>query len=167
MKRTHNLRDSGLQLTRSWRGALPAGGRDALRQFFILLACYAAYDVARVVVRGREAVAQANAQVIINAEKALHLYVETFIQGKASHVHALVVFMDWFYANVHISATILVLVWIYLYRHETFSFFRNLFLTMNALAMVAFAMLPVAPPRLVPTSGVVDTLYLYSTNNYH
>ena len=167
MKRTHNLRDSGLQLTRSWRGALPAGGRDALRQFLILLACYAAYDVARVAVRGREAVAQANAQVIINAEKALHLYVEPFIQGKASHVHALVVFMDWFYANVHISATILVLVWIYLYRHETFGFFRNLFLTMNALAMVVFAMLPVAPPRLVPTSGVVDTLYLYSTNNYH
>jgi PAP2 superfamily len=166
VKRKHNLRDSGLQLTRSWRGALPAGGRDALRQFLILLACYAAYDVARVAVRGREAVAQANAQVIINAEKALHLYVEPFIQGKASHVHALVVFMDWFYANVHISATILVLVWIYLYRHETFGFFRNVFLTMNAMAMVVFALLPVAPPRLVPTSGVVDTLFLYSTNNY-
>ncbi len=167
MKRKLNLRDSGLQITRSWRGALPAGGRDALRQFFLLLGCYAVYDIARIAVRGREAVAQANAQVIINAEKSLHLYVEPFIQGKASHLHELVVFMDWFYANVHLSATILVLVWIYLYRHEAFAFFRNLFLTMNALAMVVFALLPVAPPRLVPTSGVVDTLYLYSTNNYH
>ena len=143
-----------------------AGGRDALRQFFFLLACYAAYDLARIAVRGREAVAMANAQGIINAEKALHIYVEPCIQAMASHFHALVEFMDWFYGSVHMPATILVLVWIYLYRHETFVFFRNVFLTMNLLAMTVFALLPVAPPRLVPTSGVVDTLYLYSTSNY-
>jgi len=167
VKRKRSLRDSSVELTRSWRGALPAGGRDALRQFSILLACYVAYDMARIAVRGREALAMANAQGIINAEKALHLYVEPYIQTMASHVHALVVFMDWFYGSIHIPATILVLVWIYLYRHETFAFFRNVFLTMNALAMTIFAILPVAPPRLVPTSGVVDTAYLYSTSNYH
>lgn len=161
-----NLRDSGIELTRSWRGALPSGARDALRQLFILLACYAAYDVARVAVRGRDSVAMANAQGVINAEKALHIYVEPFIQTMASHVHVLVEFMDWFYASVHLPATILILVWIYLYRNETFAFFRNVFLTMNLLAMTVFALLPVAPPRLVPTSGVVDTLYLYSTSNY-
>ena len=166
MTRKHNLRDSGIGLTRSWRGALPAGGRDALRQVLLLLSCYATYDVARIVVRGREAVAMANAQGIINSEKALHLYVEPFIQTMASHVHVLIEFMDWFYANSHLPATILILVWIYLYRNETFAFFRNVFLTMNVLAMTIFAVFPVAPPRLVPTSGVVDTLYLYSTTNY-
>ena len=98
----------------------------------MLLACYAAYDIARIAVRGREAVAMANAQAIINAEKALHLYVEPAVQTMASHVHVLVEFMDWFYVNVHMPATILILVWIYLYRHETFAFFRNVFLTMNA-----------------------------------
>jgi len=167
VKRKLSLRDSGIELTRSWRGALPAGGRDALRQLIFLVACYAAYDVVRVLVSGREVVAMANAQAIINAEKALHLYVEPFIQAKASHLHALVIFMDWFYGNMHLPATILVLVWIYLYRNDTFRFFRNVFLTMNVLAMTIFAMLPVAPPRMVPTSGVVDTLYLYSTSNYH
>ena len=166
MNRKLNLRDSGIELTRSWRGALPAGGRDALRQFLILLACYAVYDVARVLVRGHEAVAMANALAIINAEKALHIYVEPAIQTMASHVHVLVEFMDWFYSSVHLPATMLILVWIYLYRHETFAFFRNVFLTMNLLAITIFAMLPVAPPRLVPTSGVVDTLYLYSTTSY-
>ncbi|MGD0997968.1 MAG: phosphatase PAP2 family protein [Thermoleophilia bacterium] len=167
MKRKLSLRDSGMELTRSWRGALPTGGRDALRQFFLLLTCYAAYDVARVAVRGRQSVAMANAQGVINAEKALHVYIEPAVQTLASHVHVLVEFMDWFYGSVHLPATILVLVWIYLYRNETFAFFRNVFLTMNVLAMAIFALLPVAPPRLVPTSGVVDTLYLYSTSNYH
>jgi hypothetical protein len=166
VKRKHNLRDSGIELTRTWRGALPAGGRDALRQVLLLLSCYATYDVARVVVRGHEALAMANAQAIINAEKTLHLYVEPFIQTLASHVHVLIEFMDWFYGSVHLPVTILILVWIYLYRNETFAFFRNVFLTMNVLAMTIFALLPVAPPRLVPTSGVVDTLYLYSTSNY-
>ena len=166
MERNHRLRDSGMELTRSWRGALPAGGRDAARQFAILLACYAAYDVARVFVRGREAVAMSNALAIMNAEKALHVYVEPFIQTMASHVHVLVLFMDWFYSSVHIPATILVLVWIYLYRNETWGFFRNVFLTMNVLAITIFATVPVAPPRLVPTSGVVDTLFLYSSSSY-
>ena len=103
VKRKLSLRDSSNELTRSWRGALPAGGRDALRQFSILLACYVAYDMARIAVRGREALAMANAQGIINAEKALHLYVEPYIQTMASHVHALVVFMDWFYGSIHIQ----------------------------------------------------------------
>jgi hypothetical protein len=162
----HNLRDSGIGLTRSWRGALPAGGRDALRQTLLLLCCYVTYDVARIAVRGREAVAMANAQGMINAEKALHIYIEPAVQTMASHVHVLILFMDWFYANVHLPATILILGWIYLYRHETFAFLRNVFLTMNLLAMTIFALFPVAPPRLVPTSGVVDTLFLYSTTNY-
>ena len=166
MRRNLRLRDSGIELTRSWRGALPAGGRDAFRQFAILVACYAVYDVARVLVRGREAVAMSNALAIMNAEKALHLYVEPFVQTIASHVHPVVLFMDWFYTSVHIPATILVLVWIYLYRNEAYGFFRNVFLTMNVLGITIFAMLPVAPPRLVPTSGVVDTLYLYSSSNY-
>ena len=166
MSDQRNLRYSGLELARSWHGALPAGGRDALRQTLLLLSCYVTYDVARVVVRGREAVAMANAQGIINAEKALHIYVEPAVQTMASYVHLLVLFMDWFYANVHLPATILILAWIYLYRHETFAFFRNVFLIMNLLAMTIFALFPVAPPRLVPTSGVVDTLFLYSTTNY-
>jgi len=160
------LGDSGVGLTRSWREALPAGGRDALRQVLLLVLCYATYDVARVAVRGREAVAMANGLDIINAEKALHVYVEPAVQTAASHIHVLIEFMDWFYANVHLPATILILVWIYLYRHEAFGFFRNVFLTMNAIAMTIFAVFPVAPPRLVPTSGVVDTLFLYSTTNY-
>ena len=167
MNRKLGLRDSGIELTRSWRGALPAGGRDALRQLAILLVCYGAYDLARIVVRGRQAAAMANAQAIINAEKALHIYVEPLVQTMASHVHPLVLFMDWFYGNVHLPATILMLVWIYLYRNEAFAFMRNVFLTMNVLAMTVFALLPVAPPRLVPTSGVVDTMYLYSSSNYH
>ena len=148
------------------RRALPAGWRDALRQVLILASCYAVYDLARLLVHGREAAAMANAQTIINAEKSLHLYVEPAVQTAAGHVHAVVASMDWFYANVHLPATILTLVLIYLYRHETFVSFRNAFLAMNALALTFFALFPVAPPRLVPTSGVVDTLYLYSTTNY-
>jgi len=164
--RRSRLRDSGFELTRSWRGHLPAGGRDALRQVLLLIACYAAYDVARVVVRGREVAAMADAQAIIRLEKALHLYVEPFVQAKAGYVHPFVQAMDWFYANAHLPVTILALTWIYLYRNETYGFFRNVFLTMNVLAMTVFAILPVAPPRLVPTSGIVDTLFLYSKSNY-
>ena len=114
-----------------------------------------------------EVVATANAQAITNAEKAVHLNVEPAVQTVASHVHVLVEFMDWFYSCLHLPATILILAWIYLYRNEVWLFFRNVFLTMNILAITVFALFPVAPPRLVPTSGVVDTLFLYSAANFH
>ncbi len=78
--------------------------------------------------------ALANAHAIMNAEKALHIYVEPWLQAKVSHVHGCVQFLNWFYANVHLPVTILFLVWIYLYRNEVFGFFRNWFLAMNVLA---------------------------------
>lgn len=164
--RKRTLRDSGLELTRSWRGALPVDGRDALRQFLILFFAYVAYDVARIAVHGREAAAMANAQHIISAERALYIYVEPWIQTQASHVQAVLLFFNWFYANMHLPVTILTLTWIYLYRNEAWALFRNVFLTMNACAMVVYAVLPVAPPRLVPTTGIVDTLFLFSKSNY-
>src|SRR5665647_2088217 len=46
----------------------PRGGEDVLRQGLIMLACYAAYDISRAVVVGREAVAMANGLFFINFE---------------------------------------------------------------------------------------------------
>ncbi len=166
VRRTRTLRDSGLELTRSWRGALPVDGRDAVRQFLILLLSYLAYDAARMAVHGREVLAMANAQRIIAAERALGVYIEPWVQTQVSHVYPLLLAFNWLYVNLHLPVTIVTLTWIYLYRNEAWSLFRNVFLTMNACAMVVFAMVPVAPPRLVPTSGVVDTLFVFSSSNY-
>lgn len=151
---------------RSWRHILPAGRNDAILQFLILFTAYIAYDLVRFFTTGRESTAIANAQHIIHAEKGVRLYVEPWVQAKVSHVHLLVQAMDWFYANMHIPVTIGFLAWVYLRRNDVWAVFRNGFLLVNAIAVSTFALLPVAPPRLVPTSGLVDTLFVFSKVNY-
>ncbi len=151
---------------REWRNILPNGRNDAIRQFLILLTSYLAYDLVRVLTAGRESTAIANANHIIAFERSLHLYIEPWIQAKISHVHDLLLVLNWFYAQVHIPAFIAVLAWVYLARNEAFAFFRNAFILINAIALSVFALVPVAPPRLLPTSGIVDTLFVFSNTNY-
>jgi hypothetical protein len=151
---------------REWRNILPNGRNDAIRQFLILFTSYLAYDFVRVLTAGRESAAIANANHIIAFEKSFGLYVEPWIQAKISHVHDLLLALNWFYAQVHIPAFIAFLTWVYLARNEAFAFFRNAFILINAIALSVFALVPVAPPRLLPSSGLVDTLFVFSSTNY-
>lgn len=162
MDRKRSLRDSGSGLTRSWRGTLPSGGRDAWRQVLILFTSFIAYDAIRILASGREEAAMENAQRLISGERLLNIYWEPWLQARASYFDAVIHFFNFFYSNAHLPATALILAWIYLYRHETFAYFRNVFLTINFVGLAIFTLVPVAPPRLVLTSGIVDTVYLYS-----
>lgn len=151
---------------REWRNVLPNGRGDAVRQLLILLISYLAYDLVRYLTTGRESVAMANANHIIAFERSLGLYLEPWIQAKMSHVHGLLLASNWFYAQVHIPSFVAFLAWVYLRRNDAFPFFRNTFLLINAIALSVFALVPVAPPRLLPNSGMVDTLYVFSNINY-
>lgn len=150
------------ELTRSWRRALPAGGRDALRQLIILVTAFALYDLVRIVSQGREVVALAHSQGIIHAEKALRIYWEPALQRAILGNRTTVESLNWFYARVHVPAIFLTLVLIYLYRNDSWRRFRNTFLVMDAIGLAIFVSIPVAPPRLVPGSGLIDTKFLYS-----
>ncbi|HJW76425.1 MAG TPA: phosphatase PAP2 family protein [Thermoleophilia bacterium] len=151
---------------REWRNILPNGRGDAIRQLLILLSSYIAYDLVRFLTTGRESTAMANANHIIAFERSLGLYLEPWIQARISHFHELLLASNWFYAQVHIPSIVAFLAWVYLRRNDAFAFFRNAFLLINAIALSVFALVPVAPPRLLPNSGIVDTLYVFSRISY-
>ena len=156
------VRERSIELTRSWRRALPAGVRDALRQLIILVTAFALYDLVRIVSRGREVVALAHSQRVIDAERALRMYWEPALQRAVLDSRTAVEALNWFYARVHVPAIFLTLVFIYLYRYESWRRFRNAFLIMDAIGLAIFVLIPVAPPRLVPASEMIDTKFLYA-----
>src|ERR1039457_4116446 len=80
----------------------PSGGEDALRQGLIMLACFAAYAVSRIAVEGRAAVAMANGVFFMNAEKAMGIFWEPWIQGRVSSVRPLMSLLVWGYGNLHL-----------------------------------------------------------------
>jgi membrane-associated phospholipid phosphatase len=151
---------------REWRNILPNGRDDAIREALILFTSVIAYDVVRYLTTGRESTAVTNANHIIAVERSLGLYIEPWVQAKISHVHDLLLLLNWFYAQVHIPAIVAFLTWVYLRRGDAYAFFRNAFLLINAIALSVFALVPVAPPRLLPSSGLVDTLFVFSGINY-
>jgi membrane-associated phospholipid phosphatase len=140
---------------------LSGSGEDLLRQGLFMLACYAAYDISRAFVQGREAVAMANGLFFMNAEKAMHIWWEPWLQAKVSDVPGLMSVLVWTYQMVHLPVIIVCLIAIFTQRRAVWPRFRNWFLAMNFMAVSLFFLLPTAPPRMILTSGVVDFNYLH------
>ena len=58
-------------------------------------------------------------------------------------------------------------IWVYLYRNRIYRPFRNAFLLANTIGLFVYFAVPLAPPRLFPDEGLVDTLRLYESLNMH
>ncbi len=144
----------------------PSGAEDVLRQFIIMVACYAAYDVSRALAQGREAIALANGVFFMNFEKALGIWWEPWIQGRVSSVEPLMAFLVWAYSNLHLPLIIGTMVWVFTQRRSQWNLYRNWFLAMNFIAVIVFALLPTAPPRMIFTSGVADINFLHGVREH-
>ena len=166
-----------MRLRRTWRRGLllvrsitdevfPLGFVDFAFQFAILSTTYGAYTLARAAAHGAGETAIANGTAVMKAEQGLGIYVEPWLQTKVSHVEPLIHGLNWFYLNVHLPVILGLLIWLYMGRRRQFQFFRNWFLALNALGVLCYVLIPTAPPRLVPSSGIVDTLFLMSHQNF-
>jgi len=137
------------------------GGEDVVRQIMIMMACYAAYDISRALAQGREAVALANGVFFMNLEKALGIWWEPWVQGRVSTLEPVMTALVWIYQYAHLPIIIGAMVWMFMQRRGSWILYRNWFLAMNFIAVIVFALLPTAPPRMIFTSGVADINFLH------
>jgi len=139
----------------------PRGGRDVLVQFSLMFGLYYLYRITRAVAQGQEAVAFANADAVIKAERMLGFYWEPWLQARFSTIEPLMQSMIWFYREAHLPVMIICLAWVFMCRRDAWPLFRNWFLSLNLIGLIFYTMMPTAPPRMLPWSGVVDMAYLY------
>ena len=138
--------------------ALPHGWPDVVRQIALFAAAYYGYRVVRGAVYGRAATAFENARNLIDAERALHVFVEPTVQAWASGSHLVVDVASWIYINCQTTITLSALIWLYLFRNESFYFVRNMMVVGMVLALIGYIVLPTAPPRFFPEWGFVDSV---------
>ena len=124
------------------------------------------YETVRGLAEGQRSEAFANASRVIDIEKATGTYFEPDLQAALLPYQWVIDFANFAYMNSHFVLTTGFLVWLYLYRNQSFYFVRNMFLVAMALALVGYALVPTAPPRLIPDEGFVDTLTAYSEVNH-
>jgi hypothetical protein len=138
------------------------GGRrpHPLREIALILVLFLAYKVGRLAVAGDLTEATENARSIWRAERWLHLPNEQVVQSVVLHSEVLTRLANEFYAFVHFPATAAFLVWMWLWRPSAYLGARRALAVVTALALVIHLAFPLAPPRLVPSLGLVDTAAL-------
>lgn len=99
-----------------------------------------------------------NAQHVASFEGEHGFWIEPAIQGFFRQPHAfigldfsagnLMPFFTAMYGFGHVLMTLSFAVWLYFAHQQVFRFVRNVFIITNALAVVLYETLPIAPPRL-------------------
>ncbi len=141
---------------------LPRGWGDVLRQLAMFGLAYGGYEVVRWGVGGDGELPSGDATRIINFERGLHVFVEPSVQAWAQNRRVLIDAADWTYLNAHYLVTIGALAYIYLRRNDSFYFVRNMFMIAMGIALIAYAVYPTAPPRLMDAWGFTDSIQQFT-----
>ncbi|MDV5149564.1 phosphatase PAP2 family protein [Streptomyces sp. SBC-4] len=147
--------------------ALEAAARPPLlREFALVTALFLVYKLGRLVANGHEARAFRNADVVWDAERVLHLPGEETIQQLLMHGEPLIRAANTYYAAVHFPATLAFLGWLYWRRPAHYVWSRRVLAILTGAALALHLLMPLAPPRMLAATGLVDTARVYGPSVY-
>jgi hypothetical protein len=153
-------------LVSAGRRVLPHGYMDFLRQIVIWLGFYWLYQAVRGYADRDVGAAFTNARHVVRIEESVGSLWELSLQGFISSSHTLIQLTAWTYWMSQFTVLGLTLLWVYLRRNEAFVRFRNTILLANLIGLAGYALMPTAPPRMLPDLGFVDTLARFSELNH-
>jgi hypothetical protein len=138
----------------------------AIREILLVAALFLAYEAGRILAAGHVSGAMTNAARLWDLERTLRLPDESALQHLVIHRHLLVRAADRYYAYVHVPATALALIWMYLRQPARYRWMRRVLAGLTAAALVVHVLIPLAPPRMLPLAGLVDTGRVYGPAVY-
>jgi membrane-associated phospholipid phosphatase len=145
---------------------LPKGWGDLARQIGILIGIDVIYELGRGLADSTERDALRHGQQVIDFERGLHTLFEPSLQDFFLPAHWVIDIANQLYLNAQFSIAIGFLVWLYLFRNESYNFVRNMFVVAMCLALIGYIGYPTAPPRLFPQDGFTDTITQFSSVNH-
>jgi PAP2 superfamily len=102
---------------------------------------------------------------IWNFERAIHLPSEAALQ-RVFLPHPLIIeFMNLYYAGLHFTVLIACMIWLFVAHRERYRQLRTTLVAFTG-ACLLIQLIPVAPPRMLPGIGMVDTGVLYGQSVY-
>src|ERR1044071_4372530 len=156
-------------MSRAWNAVgsrLPKGWGDLGRQALILVGVDLAYTAVRGIADGERSVAMAHGQQVIDFEQSLHLLFEPDVQAFFLPAQWVIDLANQLYLNAQFSIALGFLIWLYLFRNESYYFVRNMFVVSMGFALIGYTFYPTAPPRMFPDHGFVDTITDFSNVNH-
>ncbi|MPZ49169.1 MAG: hypothetical protein GEU75_07700 [Dehalococcoidia bacterium] len=139
--------------------------RDAAELTLVALA-FLLYFIVRANVVDRPDLALANARDIVDLERGLGIFTEPGWQDAIIDHRLLVRSFNFVYFWLDFPLIAVVGLVMYFKRRPYYTFARDAILISGAFALLCYALYPVAPPRLLPETGLIDTLQAYSNLSY-
>jgi hypothetical protein len=139
--------------------------KAVLREVAIVTALYAVWRLSgEITVMGPED-ARSRGLSIWHLERWLHLPNELTLQRWCLHSVSLVEFANLYYIVMHVAPLGVFLVWLFFRHRDRYAPWRNL-LVFVSIACALIQLVPLAPPRMYPELGFVDTGAVYGPRVY-
>ncbi|MFI2635578.1 phosphatase PAP2 family protein [Streptomyces collinus] len=135
-----------------------------LLELLLLRVTYAAYSQVRLAATGGSnsagrAEAEEHGMQIYDLERTLRLDIERWVNHTVAGTGWLREFLDQYYTSFHFVVPLAVLAVLYWRRPGDYRWARSALGFATLLALVGFWLYPLAPPRLMPTLGFIDTVH--------
>ncbi|MEU6306032.1 phosphatase PAP2 family protein [Streptomyces chartreusis] len=137
-----------------------------VRELLLVAGLFVVYKFGRQLVTGHTAEAFRNADRVWDLERTLQLPGEGSVQNLLLHGDTLIHLANTYYATVHFPATVAFLVWLYLRRPTHYVWARRVLAAVTAAALLVHLTFPLAPPRMLAATGLVDTGQVYGPSVY-
>ncbi|MFD8234627.1 bifunctional glycosyltransferase 87/phosphatase PAP2 family protein [Streptomyces sp. NPDC059696] len=137
---------------------------NLLLELLLLRVTYAAYSQVRLAATGGSnsagrAEAEEHGMQVYDVERFLRVDVERRLNHAVVTVGWLRDFLDFYYTSLHFAVPLAVLAILYRRRPGDYRWARSALGFATLLALVGFWLYPLAPPRLMPTLGFIDTVH--------
>lgn len=101
-----------------------------------------------------------------HVERVLHFPNETSVQAAFLPHPALVQFLNLYYDILHFPVLIGTMLWLFIWHRDRYPRFRTTLVIFTGSCLL-IQLIPVAPPRLLPQTGMVDTALRYGQSVYN
>ena len=135
------------------------------RELSLVLILYSIWQILGSLGTVREADGFANGRTVVDIERTLHIANEATVQGWFLPHSWAVQFWNGYYAVAHAPALAIFLVWLFVKHRDRYPRVRNTVALTTGICLTMH-FVPVAPPRMYPALGFVDTAKLFDQSVY-
>lgn len=128
------------------------------REVLLIGVAYMAYEVVRSFSSGRALDALANTEIVVRVERGLGIFAELNVQVAILGWQGVADLLSLWYFWGHFPLIVSLAIWMFVRHRADYLWARNAIFAAGAIALVVYLTFPVAPPRLLPGAGFVDTL---------
>jgi PAP2 superfamily len=151
-------------LTRRWLHSRFGG--LLVRELALVVALLLVYKYGRFLGKDHVDAALRNARDVIGIERTLGVFSEARLQDLVLSDTALIRFLNIYYLAAHVAVTAAAFVWLYVRHPATYRRFRNVMVVITLTGMAGHLLMPLAPPRMFPHLGFVDTARTFGPASY-